>query len=197
MGDPPRYCSFWASKRCDDLAVAEIGLEVWWSLSCGGFVAGKNVTEACPLMNHYAEGSGDDWIIDVDDLMGSSEFAESVGSSTSQVEGIAADRCRTGSCTFTFDTGWKEMSFEENKSEDHYYGYRGMTYQVRGAVTVSRGPGGAYSTTGSYQVTAYKAWNFDKNESLRGVSFKGPAYAAGFGLAREFAVVGTGQWRSW
>jgi hypothetical protein len=72
-----------------------------------------------------------------------------------------------------------------------------MTYQATGTVTVSRDKNGNYTTSGSYSLTAYKSWNFDKNESLKGVPFNGPAYAAGFGLAREFAVVGTSGNRGW
>lgn len=177
--------------------MAENGLALWWGLSCGGWAGGKDVSEACPLMNHYAEASGADWNVDVDDLLGSPEFKDAVDSSNAFVRDIAAAKCKSFTCTYTFDTGWKEMSFEESKSEDHYYGYRGMTYQVRGSVTVARGSNGTSTSTGTYSVSAFKAWNFDKNEVLQGVPFSGPAYAAGFGLAREFAVVGNSSQHNW
>lgn len=68
-----------------------------------------------------------------------------------------------------------------------------MTYQVRGTVVVSAGPGGRPIAEVIYTTTAYKSWNFDRNESLQGVPFSGPADAAGVGLAREFAVVGVSR----
>jgi hypothetical protein len=129
--------------------------------------------------------------------MRSSEFGASVNLSLDEVKARAIAMCSTPPCTFSFDTGWTPMAFEKGKSEALYYGYRGMTYQAEGTVTVTRDKSGAYTTSGEYSVNAYKSWNFDKNENLKGVPFRGPAYAAGFGLAREFAVVGTGGSRKW
>ncbi|MGW4467993.1 hypothetical protein [Micromonospora sp. NPDC004704] len=89
------------------------------------------------------------------------------------------------------------MSFEKGVSDDMFYALRGMTYQVTGMITVTRSANGGYSTSGGYKVTAYKAWNFDKNEDLLGVPFRGPANAAGFGGAREFAVISESNYHTW
>lgn len=196
LGDPPGYCAYWYSEECVRFTNAEIGLEAWWVLSClsGGAPIGVKIGlangTACDLMRHYMASSGKDVSIDVNYLLATGEFRDAVSSSLSAIERKAISNCLKPPCRYTFDTGWEAMSFDKEVSGDLFYGYRGMTYQVTGVMLVDTTQSGALSITSSYTTTAYKSWNFDRDEKLKGVPFAGPADAAGFGLAREFAVVG-------
>jgi hypothetical protein len=142
-------------------------------------------------MQHYMDATGDDVNVNVDDLLTTPEMADSVDTTLAEVKARALEMCDT-TCTYSFDSGWIAASFEQDISEREFFGYRGMTYQVTGSITVSRNARGvpSISFSGDYTVTAYKSWNFDRNEKLKGVPFSGPADAAGYGLAHEFAVVG-------
>lgn len=152
---------------------------------------------ACDLMKHYMGATGGDYLVDVDRLLKTPEFGAAVGKTLGLVGDRAVEMCNGPVCNYTFDSGWTAMEFEQDRSESEFFAYRGMTYQVRGSVVVTRDANGNAKTSGSYSVTAYKSWNFDRREELRGVPFSGPADAAGFGLAREFAVVGTSRYHPW
>jgi RHS repeat-associated protein len=165
LGQPPRYCDFWYHPMCGRLTNAEIGLDVWWSLSCLSGLVGLDNGLACELMEHYMGATGEDVPVDVDMLLASPEFSESVYETMMDVIEMAKGMCESPPCTYTFDSGWKSMSFEEHRSEDLFYGYRGMTYQVEGAITVETGPDGETYATGTYTTNAYKAWNFDPGYS--------------------------------
>ena len=195
LGKPPRYCDFWYSDRCNRLTNAEVGLDMWWMLSCLSRFAGLASGTACSLMNHYIGATGADVPVDVDMLFESPEFSLAVNRTLAKVADRARGMCSAPPCSYSFDSGWTPMSFQQDQSEELFYAYRGMTYQVRGTVVVSAGPDGRPTADVTYTATAYKSWNFDREETLQGVSFSGPADAAGFGLAREFAVVGTSRTR--
>ncbi|MET8360816.1 RHS repeat-associated core domain-containing protein [Micromonospora sp. NPDC005171] len=199
LGPPPTGCLLVPGGKCKRYLDAAEGLSEWHKLSCWSLWLDSDL--ACGLMKHYMDASGTDVAADVDGLLGTPEFRDSVDKSLADVAAVSGTRCLANECSFTFDTGWTVMSFEKEISESEFYGYRGMTYRAAGTVTVKRSSGGAYTTRGSYTVDAYKAWNFDRGERLPdawyGVKFAGAADAAGYGMAREFAVVGTSSARSW
>ncbi|WP_459903679.1 RHS repeat domain-containing protein [Catenuloplanes indicus] len=178
---------------CSVKGQAEDGVREWKALACWlGSAVGKDTSLSCPLMHHYAEGSGEDWTVDIKDLMAAPEFSESVQQSIDEVAKAGIYKCAAPPCVYTFDTGWAATSFEEERSADLYFGYRGFTYQLRGTVTAYIDPvNKGWKTSGNYTVSAYKAWNFDEGEALmKVVTFDGASKAAGIGIAREFAVVG-------
>ena len=125
-------------------------------------------------------------------LLGKKEFKDSVDTTLASVTDTAAAKCDKASWTYSFDSGWTAMSFEWGQRED-FFGNWGMTYQLQGSVTVTAVRGGGYRAQLNYRTTAFKSWNFDQNESLKGIPFLGAARAVGYGAAREFAVVGIGS----
>ncbi|GAA0524195.1 RHS repeat-associated core domain-containing protein [Paractinoplanes ferrugineus] len=190
LGAPSSWCApAPGAGKCNDYFDAKNDIALWLALSCA--TPGQDTSLSCPLIKHYYGATGDDWELNVDEMLTKSEFSDAVKSSVGEVELKAMASCQD-LCSYDFDTGWAPMSFDKNRSEDYFYGYRGMQYQVTGHVSVW----GSGNASVSYQVNAYKSWNFDPNEKLRGVAFKGAANASGFGLAREFAAVGTSSIQS-
>ena len=211
LGAPPSgWDQFWCEvdvisahqSDCDRYWVAKTSLGEWEALSCqvGDFV-GKDVSLSCPLMRHYKDRSGTDWQQDFAAILKAPEFTDTVNKTMNEISDRAMAMCQAPPCTYTFDSGWVAMSFEEGMSADLYFGYRGMTYQAKGQVTVLRGSDGKPYTQANYTVNAYKAWNFDRDESLSayGITFpfSGPADAAGYGLAQEFAVTSKSGALTW
>ncbi|NUT31571.1 MAG: RHS repeat-associated core domain-containing protein [Hamadaea sp.] len=174
---------------CYRYSLAESAVDTWQSFSCDtGLVFEINM--ACTLYEHYVQATGDDVLIDVDIMMEEAEeFNISVFETLESVGDIAEARCDAPPCSYSFDSGWIAMSFEREESELFYFGLRGMTYRVEGAVTVTD-----EGRVVQYRTTAYKAWNFDPDESLYSVPFAPIADAAGYGMAQEFAVVGQSDW---
>lgn len=196
LGKPPRFCDFWYNPKCGALTLAEEGIDQWKAFSCNSKYFGFDSELACSLMHHYIGATGEDWEVNVDELLEAPEFGDQVKLSLAEVSGIARQNCKETSCVYSFDTGWRAISFQRRQSEALHWAFRGMTYQVVGEVSVAND-----NVSGVYTVKAYKSWNFDVDESVSflsiNFSFKGPAYAAGFGLAREFAVVGVSSQHRW
>ncbi|MEH1127940.1 RHS repeat domain-containing protein [Micromonospora sp. CPCC 206061] len=178
------------TEECDRYSSAESAVWLWTALSCWSHFAGKTNGLACDLYNHYIEATGADYyLLTVDMLMEAPEFSGSVNGTLHEIDQMARDMCAAPPCSYSFDSGWIAMEFQEDQSEGLYYGLRGMTYQLEGSVTVT-----GDSTTVTYTTTAYKSWNFDPDEQLQGVPFAPIADAAGYGLAQEFAVVSRSTW---
>jgi len=95
--------------------------------------------------------------------MDEDNFSNDVNKALAQYKDMAAKACNSGSCEYVFDSGWAPTlgTSWKNPVKEDYAGMGQVQLNVTGRITATRGSDGNVRVTGAYQISIFKAWNFD------------------------------------
>ncbi|MCX5179231.1 RHS repeat-associated core domain-containing protein [Streptomyces virginiae] len=172
------------------------------TLGLGSCLAVQPLT--CEMWGHYRGNSGDDKEVNVDSLLDMDE-AFRIGDGNDedrawgaeevlkQWAGEAQRNCgATENCTFEGNSAWVGTKFN---SFDGAVGIGNAEMQITANVEVA-GSGADRRVYTQYSVQLYKDWNFDKYKSKFGIPLAPFAELHEYGVAREYAMVGTSSTKS-
>jgi hypothetical protein len=162
-----------------------------------------NGPTACEQWEHWLGASGDDLVVDPSAFMDEDNFAGDVNAILAQHQGMATDACRsagTAVCEFTFFSGWDPtLDTRVDPVKVDYAGMGQVQLSLSGNITVHMNDDGEAVAEGTYRISIFKAWNFDKGEypepygvTIPHAFYELPAY----GHARDYVLRGTSGRRS-
>ncbi|WP_327008635.1 hypothetical protein OHA72_16115 [Dactylosporangium sp. NBC_01737] len=151
---------------------------------------------ACDLWTHWLLGTGMPYYVNPDDFMSNESFAYGVNREIDYYKQMALAQC-ADTCSYTFNGGWVKAETNGHGKLDRNLGFGigDMQMKVNGSITVVRNADGTAKVTGSYDVTVFKAWNFDVGGApeVMGVTVPHEFYKLHeYGMARNYAMLGTG-----
>jgi RHS repeat-associated protein len=151
---------------------------------------------ACEQWAHWLGASGEDLVVDPAKFMDEDNFANDVNKTVDQYKDMAIRGCGAETCEYTFDSGWAPTlaTSDENPVKVDYAGMGQVQLNVSGRIKVTRGSDGSVSVSGSYQISIFKAWNFDPGEypEPHGITVRHDfVNLPAFGLARDYYLRGS------
>lgn len=200
-GQAPHGSQPWYS-RADDLAFKELAEKAADAAEARGW------TNAARHLRHYLENSGEDLVIDPDQLQRDVPKIQQQTDTivNAEVQRIAAEAAATGNygTPVPFQSEWKGPYIRQEDNPDWFYAMGGIQQSVTGVVTVQPPtvPGGEPTVSVDYQTHIFDRYNWDGTKSTTipipgtdGITITdarmGALHTAG--IAQEYNITGTGS----
>jgi hypothetical protein len=151
---------------------------------------------ACNLWKRFGDLSGRDFTVDPGELAKDKDFARVIEDSKDELIKSAMKACPTQSneeCRYRIDSRWQDGDFEVDGSNHNGIGH--FKYRLEGSLTLTRSSDGAVAVKGSYRLTMFKRWNFDREDTaylpgIGKVSLEPFAEMPAAGVGRPFDLEG-------
>jgi hypothetical protein len=125
-------------------------------------------TIACEQWEHWLGRSGEDLVIDPAKLLKEQNFADDVEAILRAYIQMAMEECATGlsgTCRYEFFSGWDPTLDTTVLPVSVDVAAMGQVQlSLSGRIIVSKGDDGKLNAEGTYGISIYKAWNFDRGE---------------------------------